>query len=86
MVRAIDVVKIALDLVGRVPTKAELDKLAHGAALDRMIDEYLQSQEFKDFYFNRIRLYLESHGTELQDEPVRLWCYVAFNDRPFRKS
>ena len=68
-----------------LPTKAELDKLSRGAALDRMIDEYLQSQEFKDFYFHRIRLYLESHGTELQDEPVRLWCYVVFNDRPFQE-
>ena len=83
--RRLQLVKIALDLVGRVPTKAELDKLAQGAAMDRMIDEYLQSQEFKDFYFHRIRLYLESHGTELQDEPARLWCYVVFNDRPFQE-
>ncbi|PYI86464.1 MAG: hypothetical protein DME26_08995, partial [Verrucomicrobia bacterium] len=81
----LQLVKIALDLVGRPPTRAELDKLAKGAPLEKMIEDYLQSQEFKDFYFHRIRLYVESHGTETQDEPARLWCYVAFNDRPFQE-
>ncbi len=52
-----------------------------------MIDTYMASREFKDFYFHRARLYLESHGTEMQDEPAaRLWSYIAFNDRPSRRS
>ena len=28
---------------------------------------------------------LESQGTESDDEPARLWSYVAFNDRPFQE-
>jgi hypothetical protein len=83
--RRLQLMKIALDLVGRSPTETEFAKLAGGAWLERMIDEYLETQEFKDFYFHRVRLYLESHGTETQDEPARLWCYVAFNDRPFQE-
>jgi hypothetical protein len=59
--------------------------LAGGATLEQMVDEYLNTQEFKDFYFHRIRLYLESHGTDEEDEPARLWCYIAFNDRPFKE-
>jgi hypothetical protein len=81
----LQLMKIALDLVGRPPSQAELDKLAKGVSLEKMIDDYLQSEEFKDFYFHRIRLYVESHGTETQDEPARLWCYVAFNNRPFQE-
>ena len=50
-----------------------------------MVDEYLTSSEFRDFYFHRIRLYLESQGTASQDEPARLWSYIAFNDRPFQE-
>lgn len=83
--KRLQLVKIALDLLGRPPNRAELERLAAGATLEQMIEGYLHSQEFKDFYFHRVRLYLESHGTESQDEPVRLWCYVAFNDRPFQE-
>lgn len=78
-------VKIALDLVGRPPTHQECEQLVQGASLESLIDQYLDSQEFRDFYFHRIRLYLESQGTEVQDEPVRLWCYVAFQNRPFQE-
>ena len=46
---------------------------------------YLRTQEFEKFYFHRIRLSLESHGTELQDEPIRMWCYAALHDRPFQE-
>jgi hypothetical protein len=59
--------------------------LAEGKTLAQFSDGYLASEEFKDFYFHRIRLYLESQGTELQDEPARLWCYIAFHDRPFQE-
>lgn len=83
--RRLLLVKIAQDLVARTPNEAELAKLDHGASLASMVDYYLGTQEFKDFYFRRIRLYLESHGTEEDDEPARLWSYIAFNDRPFKE-
>ena len=83
--RRLQLVKIALDLTGRPPTTAEAAELDHGTPLETMVDRYLASQEFKDFYFHRIRLYLESQGTESQDEPARLWCYVAFNDLPMQQ-
>ncbi len=44
------------------------------------MDEYLKGQEFRDFYFRRVRLYLESHGSEIEDEPARLWSYLALNN------
>src|SRR5207248_2088544 len=72
-----------LDLVGRSPTKEEVDRLDAGASLESLVDHYLETHEFRDFYFHRIRLHLESQGTEEQDEPVRLWSYIAFHDRPF---
>jgi hypothetical protein len=81
----LQLVKIALDLVARPPSTWELHRLSEGATLPAMIDAYLQTREFRDFYFRRIRLYVESHGTEIQDEPARLWCYVAFHDRPFQE-
>ena len=78
-------VKISLDLVGRPPSSAELKMLDEGQPLGKLIDDYLDSGEFREFYFHRIRLMLESHGTEMQDEPARVWSYVAFNDRPFQE-
>ena len=81
----LQLVRTAIDLTGRPPTQAELDELAAGVPLESMVDRYLESDEFRDFYFHRIRLQLESQGTEVQDEPVRLWCYVAFHDLPFQQ-
>lgn len=81
----LQLVKLALDLVGRAPTRAEVARLEAGASQAEMVDAFLGSQEFRDFYFHRIRLYLESQGTDEEDEPVRLWCYVAFHDRPFQE-
>lgn len=77
--------KVALDLVGRPPIPEEFKELESGGSIASLVDHYLGSQEFRDFYFHRIRLYLESQATEVQDEPVRLWCYVAFEDRPFQE-
>jgi hypothetical protein len=77
--------KLTLDLLGRAPTPAELDRLAQGAGLEHLVDSFLDSAEFRDFYFHRVRLYMESQGTSLQDEPARLWSYIAFNDRPFQE-
>jgi hypothetical protein len=81
--RRLQLVKVAQDLMGRPPTQAELRELAGGKTLPQFVDCYMGSEEFKDFYFHRIRLYLESHGTEVQDEPGRLWCYIASHDLPF---
>jgi hypothetical protein len=83
--RRLQLVKIAQDLVGRTPLPEELAKLERGASLASMVDAYLNTPEFKEFYFRRIRLYLESHGTEEDDEPARLWSWIAFNDRPFQE-
>lgn len=83
--KRLQLVKLALDLTGRPPTQAELADLAAGTTLEQMVDRYLATQEFKDFYFHRIRLYLESQGTESQDEPARLWCYIAHNDLPMQQ-
>jgi hypothetical protein len=83
--RRLQLVKIAQDLVGRPPSQDELEKLASGKSLPQILDGYLDSPEFREFYFHRIRLYVESQGTETQDEPARLWCYIAFHDRPFQE-
>ena len=78
-------VKITQDLLGRTPNEDELQRLEKGAALGTFVDQFLESQEFKDFYFHRIRLVLESHGSDSDDEPTRLWSYIAFNDKPFKE-
>ena len=59
--------------------------LASGTTYAQFVDRFLDSQEFRDFYFHRIRLMFESQGTDSQDEPVRIWCHVAFEDRPFQE-
>ncbi len=81
--KALQLVKVALDLLGRPPTQEEFEQVGEGGSIEAMVDRYLSSQAFRDDYYRRIRLYLESQGTVLQDEPARLWCYVAFNDLPF---
>jgi hypothetical protein len=83
--RRLLLVKIAADLVARAPSPEEFQPLDRGGRLGEAIDRYLASEEFRRFYFHRVRLYLESDGTEEGDEPVRLWCYAAFNDRPFQE-
>ncbi|HET6386802.1 MAG TPA: hypothetical protein VFJ58_25705 [Armatimonadota bacterium] len=83
--RRLQLVKIAQDLVARTPSPEELKELAQGASLHSFVDKYLASQEFRTFYMRRIRLYLESHGSVVDDEPVRLWCYIAFHNLPFQQ-
>ncbi len=81
----LQLVKLAQDLVGRTPSEDELKRLADGQPIEKFIDEYLKSSEFKDFYFHRIRLTLESHGGDSEDEPARLWTYICQHDRPFKE-
>ena len=83
--RRLQLVKIAQDLLSRPPTQSEVAQVDSGVPLSKMVDIYLASPEFKDFYFHRVRLYLESHGTPEQDEPARLWTYIALNDKPFKQ-
>ena len=77
--------RLALDLAGRAPTKDELRRFLDNWNWEEAVDYYLASEDFQRFYYHRIQLYLESQGTERQDEPVRLWCHVAFHDRPFQE-
>ncbi len=81
--RQLQLVKIAQDLVGRPPTLSEIAEVDHNVSLATMVNKYLKSQAFADFYFRRIRLYLESHGSTTDDEPVRLWTWIALNHKPF---
>lgn len=81
----LQLVKIAQDLLSRAPTQAELAQMDAGTPLAKIVDGYLASPQFKDFYFHRVRLYVESHGTPEQDEPARLWTWIALNNRPFKE-
>jgi len=81
--RRLQLVKLAQDLVGRPPTVGEVIRLDHGASLSALADSYLAGPEFEKFYYRRVRLYLESHGTRTQDEPARLWRYLLHTDRPY---
>jgi hypothetical protein len=83
--RRLQLVKIAQDLVGRPPTEPEVRLLDGGAPLAQLLDHYLASPEFKEFYFHRVRLALETRGNDVDDEPARLWTYVAVNNLPFRQ-
>jgi hypothetical protein len=83
--RHLQLVKIAQDLVARTPTPEEIAAIDSGTPLEKMVDRYLGSKEFADFYFHRTRLYVESHGTPEQDEPARLWTYITTHDRPFKE-
>ena len=77
--------RVALDLVGRIPTQRELRRFAETGSLESMVDSYLDSADFKDFFFHRARATLRSRGTEESDEPARLWTYLATNDRSYRE-
>lgn len=81
--RRLLLVKLAQDLVGRPPIPEEVARVDRGESLASLAAAYLETEEFRRFYFHRIRLVLESRGTAEDDEPVRLWCHVAFTDRPF---
>ncbi|MGQ0504804.1 MAG: hypothetical protein ACT4TC_05750, partial [Myxococcaceae bacterium] len=79
-------VKLALDLVARPPTDAEANAFTSGArSWDAQMDLYLSSTEFRDLYFQRMRVRTESNGTASGDEPARLWTYLMLNQRPLRE-
>jgi len=73
-------VKLALDLLGRTPTAAEL---ANGKNFEQQLDSWLNTTEFRDYYFSRIQLRTESQATAVTDEPARLWTYITMNGLPY---
>lgn len=78
-------VDLALRLVGRPPTAAELTTAQGTNGLETLADQYLKSPAFRDWYFERMRLRLESLGTDVTDEPARLWTYLATTGTPFHE-
>ncbi len=78
-------VRVALDLAGRVPTAEESRRFERTGDLASMIDYYLASEDFKDFFFHRARGVFRSRGTPESDEPARLWTYIATNDLSYRE-
>jgi hypothetical protein len=79
-------VKLSQDLVARPPTALELNDFTSGAkSYDAMVDGYLASTEFRDYYFYKMRLRTESSGSTLGDEPARLWTYLMLNGQPFQQ-
>ena len=76
--------KIALDLIARAPTPAELTQLA-SASSDTMVDYYLRTPEFQTYFFYKMRIRTESDGTSDADEPARLWTYLMLNGQPFQQ-
>jgi hypothetical protein len=75
-------VGLAQNLVGRPPTPAEFDQLAT-TGYASVVDAYLGSDDFRRYFFNRMRLRTESQGTTEADEPARLWTYLATTSTPF---
>lgn len=83
--RRLQLVKIAQDLVARPPTQAEFTLAEKSKSVVPVVNKYLASEEFEEFYARRVRLYMESHGTPEQDEPVRLWKYILHTNRPYQE-
>lgn len=78
-------VRVALDLLGRVPTADEIQQVERTGQLGPVIDSYLASEDFRDFFFHRARGIFRSRGTAESDEPARLWTYLATNDLSYRE-
>ena len=78
-------VRVALDLVGRIPTTDEYRRVRKDGQIEPLIDTYLSSDDFREFFFHRVRGVFRSRGTPASDEPARLWTYIATNDLPYRE-
>ncbi len=76
--------RVALDLVGRVPTEQEFRRFETAGRLAPVVDAYLDSEDFQQFFFHRTRAELMSRGDPESDEPARLWTYLAMNDISYR--
>ncbi|HEX8705816.1 MAG TPA: carbohydrate-binding domain-containing protein [Myxococcaceae bacterium] len=79
-------VKLAQDLVGRPPTATELAGFESGAkSWEQMVDGYLNSADFRAYYFHKMRIRTESEGTVDSDEPARLWTYLVTTGAPMKE-
>jgi hypothetical protein len=82
---ALLLVKITLDLTGRPPTAKELADIRAGArTIDQAIDTLLASEEFRSWFFYKMRLRTESDGSTEADEPARLWAHLLSTGKPFQ--
>jgi hypothetical protein len=78
-------VKLAQDLVARPPTPQELQWLSSGErSWEQLVDHYLSLPAFRDFYFHRMRVRMESDGSPESDEPARLWAYLMRTGEPMQ--
>lgn len=77
--------RVALDVVGRIPTPEEFRRFKSLGRLAPMLDAYLESDDFRDFFLHRARIALRSRGTAESDEPARLWTYIATHDLSYRE-
>jgi hypothetical protein len=79
-------VKLAQDLLGRPPTTAEFTALESGQKTwEAMVDTYLESPEFRTYYYQRMRIRTESSGTLETDEPARLWTHLVTEGKPLQE-
>ena len=78
-------VRVALDLVGRIPTTDEFQRFLKDGQIEPLVDAYLSSDDFREFFFHRARGVFRSRGTSESDEPARLWTYIATNDLSYRE-
>ncbi len=80
----LQLVKLSLDLVGRLPLDAELTSLA-GKSVPDKVAFYVGTPEFRDFYFHRAQVRTESVGTLESAEPARLWTYLMVSGAPMQE-
>ncbi len=80
----LQLVKLSLDLVGRLPLDAELTTLAGKSVVDK-VTHFIGTPEFRDFYFHRAQVRTESVGTAESSEPARLWTYLMVQGAPMQQ-
>lgn len=71
-------------LLGRPPTSAEFTQLTTDG-FAAMVHQLINTQDFRDYYFNRIQLRIESQGTPESDEPARMWTFITTQGRNYEE-
>jgi hypothetical protein len=71
-------------ILGRPPTSAEFTKLGTDG-FAALVHQLIATQEFRDYYFNRIQLRIESQGTPESDEPARMWTFITTQGRNYEE-
>lgn len=80
----LQLVSLTQRVLGRPPTASEFSSLS-SSGFGSMVEQIFASQDFRDYYFNRIQLRIESSGTPESDEPARLWTYVTTTGRSYEE-